>query len=137
MADDDTSTQIDDLGKRVDKAVEMAIGRLREDFSKSSVDANEDRMRSLRREIEDMMHGLHSSDKTEREELRAELAKVNKFIEDLKGAQDTKKDNSTTIVVPASQIDQVKNESKEEPVDDRRLEDESNPPRQGFLKKWW
>jgi hypothetical protein len=137
MSDDDTSTQIDDLGKRVDKAVEMAIGRLREDFSKSSVDANEDRMRSLRREIEDMMHGLHSSDKTEREELRAELAKVNKFIEDLKGAQDTKKDNSTTIVVPASQIDQVKNESKEEPVDDRRLEDESNPPRQGFLKKWW
>lgn len=137
MSDDDTSTQIDDLGKRVDKAVEMAIGRLRENFSKSTVDATEDRMRAMRREIEDMMHGLHSSDKTEREELRAELAKVNKFIEDLKGAQETKKDNSTTIVVPASQIDQVKNESKEEPVDDRRLEDESNPPRQGFLKKWW
>jgi len=130
MADDN---DVDEIGRRVDKAVEMAVGRLRENFSKATVENTEDRMREMRREIEDMIHTTHSGDKAEREELKAELAKVNQFLDDLRKSKDKKEDSGATIVVPASEIDQHR--PQDEPTA-AHVEDEEPPKRSG-LKKWW
>ena len=133
MADDD----VDDISRKVDKSIEMAIGRLRDSFSKETLDKTDDRMRGLKREIEDMMHGLHSSDKQERDELRAELAKVQQFMNELKEASSrSKNDDGTTIVVPASQIDEhnEKEGASQKPAP-ASIQEEA--PKRSFWKSVW
>lgn len=129
------SDDIDDVARNVDKTIETAIGRMRESFSKETLEKTEDRMRQLRREIEDMMHGLHSSDKQEREELRAELAKIQQFMNDLREASSSKgHEDGATIVVPASQIEQH-NETEETKSAD--IVHDEPPPKRSFWKTLW
>lgn len=60
-----------------------------------------------KREILDEIQALHGADKAEREELKAELAKANEYIEEQKKAEakrDEIKDSKSTIVIPPNDI---------------------------------
>ncbi len=70
--------------------------------------ALKDHIRELREELKNELSNTRASDKAEREELKAHIAKLTETLADMKAAQDKKGETrpESTIVVPPSFLSQ-------------------------------
>lgn len=99
--------------------------------------ALKDHIRALREELKDELSQTRASDKQEREELKAHIAKLTETLADMKAAQDKKGEakSESTIVVPPSFLSQPVAHSNEPTTNEQGTETATVKPK-GW-KTWW
>jgi len=99
--------------------------------------ALKDHLRELREELKDELSKTRASDKEEREELKAHIAKLTSTLDEMKAERDKKGEAKpeSTIVVPPSFLTQPVAHSNEQTTNESGTETSTVKPK-GW-KTWW
>lgn len=128
-------TKTDEEVKKTEETVDQVKNDLKEDISLEHLKALEDRLNARIRSIA----SDKAMDEEEKEELRAQVKKLQERIEHLISAQEEREkkvDNTTTIVVPPSDLDPPTH--KNPMPEDAKPENESTEGRSNKKRlRWW
>ena len=132
MADEPEKTDYTD---HINKLVSQAVETLRKDFEKAHATTIEDKFREVKNGLEDTLRSGDVESKSERETLKAELAKVKEFIEKLHETKEGTAKGASTIVIPATKV-----ADKPEDLPENKTVTQGSLPeatRKSRLKGWW
>lgn len=123
------------------KELEKRTHELEREASKAKspgqIEAVDDKLAALKREISDQISRLHAEDTHEREQLKVQLNEIKEFQDYLKRKQeetDRVKSSNSTIVIPPSDLGkQAPPPETSQTVDSRPVE---TPRRRGW-RDWW